>query len=264
MKTNDEMKNVPSFDDLVFENRNKDYGAYQMRKKYNSALLWSMLVSVFFVGATVITPYYINKGNPTVIKTIPVDKPITYDPTSIPIDLKKDELQKEAFAKIKPPAYVAPEVVDSVGKDNSNEFLDIEDLSKIIQDGKVEDDNTPLIPVEYHPEIDENKIEDAVNVSEKPFFGIGGDNEFRGWISKNIHYPEEAIAAEVQGRVYVKFVVEKDGSISNVKVSRSVDPELDKEAIRVIEASPKWNPGKQQGKPVRVNYYFPITFTIVK
>lgn len=111
-------------------------------------------------------------------------------------------------------------------------------------------------------EKDIEKEEVFLVVEQMPTFGSGDANEFRSWLFANMKYPEDAAKKGIQGRVFVQFVVEKDGSITNAKVLRGVDPTLDKEAIRVVEASPKWNPGLQRGKPVRVSYTFPITFTL--
>ena len=82
------------------------------------------------------------------------------------------------------------------------------------------------------------------------------------WIAKNVKDPMIAQENNIQGKVFVQFVIEKDGSVSDVKVARSVDPSLDKEAIRVVKAMPKWKPGKQRGKPVRVSYTVPINFQL--
>lgn len=79
---------------------------------------------------------------------------------------------------------------------------------------------------------------------------------------EQVKYPMIAQENNIQGKVFVQFVIEKDGSVSDVKVARSVDPSLDKEAIRVVKAMPKWKPGKQRGKPVRVSYTVPINFQL--
>ena len=88
----------------------------------------------------------------------------------------------------------------------------------------------------------------------------GGD--VTKWLAKNTRYPMIAQENGIQGKVFVQFVIEKDGSISNVKVLRPVDPSLDKEAIRVVSSMPKWKPGKQRGKAVRVSYTVPINFQL--
>lgn len=90
----------------------------------------------------------------------------------------------------------------------------------------------------------------------------GGEEAMQAFIKENITYPEEAVKNKEQGRVYVKFVIEKDGSVSNVKVARGVSPSLDAEALRVIQSMPKWNPGMQRGKAVRTNVIVPIAFKL--
>ena len=90
----------------------------------------------------------------------------------------------------------------------------------------------------------------------------GGQGALLQYLSKSIKYPVIAQENGIQGRVSCSFVVEKDGSVTDVQVLRGVDPSLDKEAIRVITAMPKWKPGKQRGKPVRVKYTVPVTFRL--
>lgn len=97
-------------------------------------------------------------------------------------------------------------------------------------------------------------------VEDNPEF-IGGMVALFNFIRDNIQYPKEAKKKGITGTVYIRFTVEKDGSISNVAIQRSVDPILDNEAIRVIQSMPKWKPGKQRGKAVRVHQILPIKFT---
>ena len=104
-----------------------------------------------------------------------------------------------------------------------------------------------------------DKIFDVVE--EQPSFP-GGIGALMSWLGENVHYPKVAEKNGIQGRVVVSFVVERDGSVSNVIVERGVDPSLDKEAVRVTSAMPNWNPGKQNGKVVRVKYNLPITFKL--
>ena len=98
-------------------------------------------------------------------------------------------------------------------------------------------------------------------VEEMPKFP-GGEAELFHYISKNIHYPQEAKEKGIQGRVFIGFVIEKDGSVSNIRNLRGVDSELDAEAIRVVKSMPKWKPGKQNGEFVRVSYQIPIFFKL--
>lgn len=99
-------------------------------------------------------------------------------------------------------------------------------------------------------------------VEEMPTFKSNDYKDFRDYIVKNLKYPTEAVENGLQGKVYVSFVVEPDGSVSNVRVTKGIDESLDQEAIRVVESSPKWQPGTQRGKPVRVAYAFPVVFSL--
>lgn len=263
MKAIDDKPAVPSFDEIVFENRNKEYGAYTLRKKYNKSLLFSMIVGCFFISATVITPYAILKEKPIQRADSSKSREVVITLTDLPpIDIPKEELPKIEPLKEKQLAYVAPKVVDSVSPEEDNKFINIEDAKTSVKNDSV-NEYIPEKKIEIDPEID-NGIKESFTVNEKPVFGIDGDNEFRGWIAKNIIYPPEAVDVGLQGRVYLRFVVEKDGSISNIEVVKSEDPILSKEAVRVVGLSPKWTPGKVNGSPVRVRMFFPITFALSK
>lgn len=129
------------------------------------------------------------------------------------------------------------------------------------------DGNKSLLPEETGEQTSdmeaEKKVEDKVfdNVEQQPSFP-GGQGALNSYIGNNLQYPEKAQEKGVQGMVIVKFIVEKDGSISNAEVKRSVDPDLDNEAIRVINSMPKWNPGKQNGTEVRAYHSVPVTFRL--
>ena len=99
-------------------------------------------------------------------------------------------------------------------------------------------------------------------VEEKPSFKGGDANEFSKWVNSKLVYPEIAKENGVQGRVTLQFTVNPDGTVSNVKVLRGVDPSLDKEAVRVVSSSPKWKPGKQRDRAVKVTYTFPVIFQL--
>lgn len=261
MKTKDEMENIPSFDELVFENRNKEYGAYQIRKRYNAALIWSILVSAVFISATVVTPYVIYSEPPIIKDTLSGSTTIAFDP-DIKLPVQEIEKPKSVAVNIKPLIYKAPVVVDTLSPEQDEKFLTNDEVNANVKN----ENGNDIIPSRdinnETPEVENNTIIDIGVISEKPFFGTGGDNEFRRWIAQNIHYPQAPQEAGIQGKVYLQFVIEKDGGVSNVQVLRSVDPLIDKEAVRVLESSPKWNPGKQQGVAVRVRYTFPIAFVI--
>ena len=103
---------------------------------------------------------------------------------------------------------------------------------------------------------------EAAPEEEKPSFNGGDANEFSKWVNSKLVYPEIAKEHGVQGRVTLQFTVNADGSVSNVKVLRGVDSSLDKEAVRVVSSSPKWKPGKQRDRAVKVTYTFPVIFQL--
>lgn len=139
---------------------------------------------------------------------------------------------------------------------------DIDDLTEEVELIDVTDDSANA---EQTPSIDEGYVtEDTDEII--PFLPSEDMPVFPGnvqkWLAKSVRYPQIALDNGIEGRVYVQFVVERDGSISNVNVVRSVDASLDKEAIRVISSMPKWKPGKQRGKAVRVSFTLPIAFQL--
>lgn len=117
------------------------------------------------------------------------------------------------------------------------------------------------VPVIDADEGDEADAEVFVIVEDMPEFP-GGELALRKWIANNIKYPVIAAENGIQGKVYVQFVVDRDGSVSNARIARGVDPSLDQEALRVVNNLPKWKPGMQRGKPVRVSYTVPINFQL--
>jgi|SRR5574344_139606 protein TonB len=130
----------------------------------------------------------------------------------------------------------------------------------------VEDNNTGVQIMDYVETAKEETVaEEAIPfqlVEEKPKFNNGDANEFSKWVANNLQYPEVAKENGVQGRVMLQFTVNPDGSVSDVKVLRGVDPSLDKEAVRVVSTSPKWTPGRQRDRAVKVTYTFPVIFQL--
>lgn len=147
------------------------------------------------------------------------------------------------------------DIVDDDIKIEEDLFLSLEDTKEMaveIQD---------YVAEVYEEEVEEESVPFML-VEEKPSFMGGDANEFSRWIGKHLEYPEIARENGVQGRVTLQFTVEKDGSLSNIKVLRGIDASLDKEAVRVVSSSPKWKPGKQRDKVVRVTYTFPVVFQL--
>ena len=130
----------------------------------------------------------------------------------------------------------------------------------------LEDDANMGVEIMEYVEVEEEVVEEEAIpfqlVEEKPSFQGGDANQFSKWVNSRLEYPEIAKENGVQGRVTLQFTVEKDGSVTKVKVLRGVDPSLDKEAVRVVSMSPKWKPGKQRDRAVPVTYTFPVIFQL--
>ena len=130
----------------------------------------------------------------------------------------------------------------------------------------LEDDSSLGVEIMDYVEVEEEVVEEEAIpfqlVEEKPSFQGGDANQFSKWVNSRLQYPEIAKENGVQGRVTLQFTVEKDGTVTKVRVLRGVDPSLDKEAVRVVSMSPKWKPGKQRDRAVPVTYNFPFIFQL--
>ena len=253
-------KNVaPSFDDLVFENRNKEYGAYSMRKKYNRTMMFAILVGAIIIGSAVITPYIFAKVNDNNNRRKLVEVSAVMEKLADPNDAPPPPPPPPpppttAEAQVK---FVAPVVVDSL-KVTDQSFATADEAQDVV---KNEDVN--IVKVQQEEVIEQPKEEEVFFVVEEmPGFQGGGIEGFRNYVQKNLVYPEVAQENGIQGKVYISFVIEANGKITNVKVVRGVDPALDKAAVKAVEGGPNWTPGKQRGKPVRVTFTIPITFVL--
>ncbi|MBQ3636115.1 MAG: energy transducer TonB [Bacteroidales bacterium] len=165
--------------------------------------------------------------------------------------------QEEVKPPPPPPPPPVVEVLTIVDDDT-----DIQDEFEL-QDTEAEE-NTEIVEyqaVEVVEEEEEPTDEVFIIVEQMPVFP-GGDEALRKFLAQEVKYPVIAQENGIQGRVFVKFVIGADGSVSNVEVARPYDPNLDKEAVRVVKSMPKWSPGKQRGKPVKVSYTVPINFVL--
>lgn len=261
MKT--QKTNPAQMDEIVFEERNKAYGAYFLRKIYNRHLTRALLlsVSILITGLAypVISGYYVKTGNYIRNDDGTIFMPIPEPPAEVPPDVPApppppiSEIQKRV-------AFVAPEVV-------KGEVIDIADLfnqedlfrTSIYHPVDVSQDE----PAEKKAEVIEIKEDEppVVFVEEMPSFP-GGDEERQRFLYDNIVYPALAAETGIQGPVYLQFVVDTKGNITDVKVLRGIGGGCDEEALRVVKMMPQWHPGKQNSKTVRVLYNMSITFKL--
>jgi protein TonB len=246
---------VPRFDEIIFENRNKEYGAFDLRRHYLPAKIFSTIGGVVLFSII------------TIILGLISEKPISAEKESVIIILQMDssiqdpnkivpEEPERPKADTKTLKYITPEIVDKL--DSTDVTLEATAVLDTISNRPVDTEIAPVIspdPV-INPE-----PEPYVFVQEPPQFP-GGEKALLKFISDNLKYPEEALRNNLEGRVTLRFVVSADGSVKRIEVMKSVDPALDDEAVRVISLLPTWKPGKQNGKPVPVWFSVPVYFQI--
>jgi protein TonB len=258
----DNLRNMLDFDDLLFEKRNKDYGAYQLRKKYNSVVIACILLASLLVASTVIFPFIFTPRSDRVFRggdryvqvnmenfEPPVDQ-IIVPPAPPP----QETTQAEEIVK-----YVPPVIVDSIPPLESS-LPTTDQLAALSSNDKLE--------VTGNGTGDDLITGDGGESSDGTFFLVeimpsfkGGDiNKFRLWVQQRTNYPQAAIDRKLKGNVFLTFIVEPDGAVSNVTIVKGVDPIIDIEAVKAIESSPKWSPGLQRGQPVRVRYSIKLNF----
>jgi protein TonB len=261
--------------DLVFEGKNQAYGAYQLRKNTGKRNLWSifiMLVAAALIAAVVGANAIISAAGEedadiaadVNLSALAEKKPEVEDKAPVKIEEAKPVEQVKSSIKFVPP--VVKEDKD-VHEDKELKSQDELNETKTAIGGFDVNGNTDYADAQVlkaveevaqpEPKPAEDKIFDVVE--QAPSFKEG---DVRAWLARNMQYPPVAAENGISGRVVVGFVVEKDGSISHVQVLRGVDPSLDKEAVRVVKSMPKWNPGMQNGSPVRVKYNVPVQFKL--
>jgi protein TonB len=267
-----------SWVDLVFEGKNKEYGAYVLRKETGKrnvkALIWVLIgIAIIFAIA------YANMAIQNAIKnSVSVETDVELSKLAQKKEAKverkepvKVEMEQKVVEKVKSSVkFTAPEIKKDDEVKPEDELKSQDDLQKTNTaigafDVKGNDEaegevlKAKEVVVDEKPKEEETKVFDVVE--QMPQFP-GGPQALFEYLSKNIKYPVVAEENGIQGRVIVTFVVERDGSITDVRVAKSVDPSLDKEAQRVVRSMPHWIPGKQNGSAVRVKYTVPVTFKL--
>jgi protein TonB len=263
--------------DLVFEGKNQAYGAYQLRKNTGvrnvKALLW-VIAAIAAIFLLVWAKVAIENAMPKqTVNTADIEllklaqKKEAKVERKEPVKVEMEKVVEKVKSSVK---FTAPEIKKDDEVQPEDEIKSQDDLSKTNTaigtfDVKGNDEaegevlKAKEVVVDEKPKEEETKVFDVVE--QMPSFP-GGDAELMKFLSTHIKYPVVAEENGIQGRVIATFVVERDGSISDVKVVKSVDPSLDKEATRVVKSMPKWQPGKQNGSAVRVKYTVPVTFRL--
>ena len=177
------------------------------------------------------------------------------------------DLQMDDVVEIVPITMETPPPPPSVSMPVLSDQIEIvEDEIQVDDFFSIEDTKVEFEIRDYVEEVKEEEIEeetiDFVRVEEKPRFNDGDANTFSRWVAEHLVYPEIAKENGVQGRVILQFTILRDGTLGNVKLLRGVDGALDKEAMRVVSQSPRWEPGRQRDRAVNVTYTFPVIFQL--
>lgn len=266
------MKQVRSatveLNDLVFSGRNKSYGAYQLRAMYKRNLTFAVVTgSVAFV-VLVSFPLVRAMFSPDPLSAVPIgaNTVVTLAYTALPTPSvavpPEVQVPRKATLKFTPPVVLPDNKVN-------DDYIPTQDELTKADPGKVTVKGDPgaLNVVETDPPL----LPEPVKTIQEdvPFFAVenmpafpGGDAELMAYMVSNLKYPALAIRGGVEGKVYVAFVVEKDGSITGASVVKGIGGGCDEEALRVLKAMPAWNPGRQNGNAVRVKITVPVVFRL--
>jgi periplasmic protein TonB len=268
-----------TLEDIVFQNRNKSYGAYSLRIDYQNVIKKSLLIGISIFGLAVVTPMLwakVDDRSPTVVDITPINPDIPKPPKDeIVPPVEKPPVEPEPEVLIAVQKFLAPEIVPD---DHDTEVIkDQEELSKTeIQIGSEDKDGVvEPIPTEdpdavKGKEVDmpvavttEEADKEYITVEQFPEFAGGRDALIR-FLQKNLRYPTPAANAGVGGKVYMQFVVGQDGAIRNVDVLKGIGFGCDEEAQRVVKLMPHWSPGRQSGRAVSVKFTLPISFQLAE
>ena len=272
--------------DLVFEGKNKEFGAYEMRmqtpKRHNKAVLYTLVgLLIVAAGAFGLAKYNEYRAEQQRLLDEARQKEVALDLSQEKEEEKPEEpIIEEKKPEIEPEQEIAQQKVtelaivpDKEVKEEIKSQSDLEKSEEVFTAKNVESDNTSReqlenlnkqVKVEVPEPVkkEEPKKDEIFKSVEQPPTFPGGDAALMKYLSSHLQYPTMAQENNIQGKVIVQFVVEKDGHVGDVKVVRSVDKDLDREAIRVCKSLPKFTPGRQNGQAVGVWYTLPVNFKL--
>ena len=274
--------------DIVFADKNQEFGAYQLRKdsdrRHNLAALYAFIglivVVLLIIGYSYYSDYKAEQDRLALIEerermqaleveTVADEEQPEEEPEQQKMEMEIPEVPEEVLATVQV-TQIAIVDADKV----KNEVMDMETQKEdntargvVNQEGADDADKfkavqEQVIVKEPEPEVVKHEPEKIFVAVEQPAEFPGGAAAMMKWLSNNIRYPESAQQNGISGRVVVKFVVEKDGSIGSPSIVKGVDRDLDQEALRVVKRMPKWQPGKNNGQAVRSYFNLPVTFRL--
>ncbi|MBD8347136.1 MULTISPECIES: energy transducer TonB [unclassified Dysgonomonas] len=270
--------NSSEWRDIVFEGKNKSYGAYELRSSSSKRHVVAFIVVLVFVGVVAALPAFLDavKANQQIAG---IDDSFELSNiANVEEQVPEENIIRQETAPPPPPLkatiqFTPPVITEDSKVNEDKEMKSIEELNekKDIQisiatvEGTNDKNAVDIAELKEHKVIVEDKEPEKpfVSVEQMPQFP-GGDVELMKFINGGIKYPTIAAENGIEGRVVIRFVVGKDGNVSDVQVVRSLDPSCDKEAVRVVKTMPKWVPGKQNGRNVPVYYTLPVLFKLQK
>jgi len=256
-------KNIENnLDDVIFEKRNKDYGAYFLRKTYNRNVAVALTISIILTILIVAIPLiaiYIHRGQLM----------------SAGMELMGIKEIKVEFATLPPPSVLTIPSVEKLNfkvpvvVNDTSDQLPISSPEELNEKGKNEKKDDGVAQNELNPNGKQvlgggfgTGLFGYNVVSQKPFYP-GGDEEMNNFIKTNIKYPDLARTYKIQGTIFITLIVETDGSLTNIKILKGIGAGCDEEAERVVKLMPRWIPGKQNNQYVRVQVLIPIKFIVI-
>ena len=248
--------------EMVFASRNREYGAYQIRKSYNLNVVLIVGIMIFSIGSAygiyrlVKVSGEVSKPEPDQLALLTMDAPKIDEPLDPPIEPDIPELEQTI-------QFTEPVVTDDANE--ADEVPTVEELAVIKAGDEDQEGNGGLggLPVE------EEKKEEVVEKVDNTIYAFTDEpavfnGDVKKYLAENIKYPQTAIELGLEGKCYLQFVVSANGNISNVDVKRGVPDckECDEEAVRVVKRMPKWTPAKNAGKPVNSTFNLPVSFKL--
>jgi periplasmic protein TonB len=264
METMQVSSKAVTLEEMIFENRNRAYGAYFLRNHKAKYLIIAFLITILAVSSTIIVPF-INAVN-NFGKVVVLDFQTHCGP--IPI-VPKDFIKPPVAPSIPtPPAptsiirqsvYTVPKIGNNETPDN--QLPTMNSLNTIVN-RPVNIDTNNYGNTASDPAIDFSPDPIVFAPAEPASFKDGDLNTFREWVQVNIVYPQIDIENGIEGRLFVEFCINKKGEIVEIKVLNNIDPSLEKETLRVLKSAPRWRPAKQGGYEVKQQFHMPVIFKL--
>lgn len=249
---------APGYDEVIFRDRNRKYGAYELRRSYGSTMSISIVAAMIFGITLVLVPFFkADRGSILpghIINSTAMPDPSLLDPMTPPEAPAPQPPPENIInqSRFSPPIVVADTLVPADEMPTTDERIELTENGDPGEIRVIVNDPDPITPPEPKT---------YITVQEMPSFP-GGAEALMKFITDNVVYPSDALENGIEGTVILQFVVTATGDVSRITVVRKADPLLDAEAVRVVSILPRWRPGKQDGNPVAVYFALPVIFSI--